>query len=80
MKAITMAAAFALLVAMAAPGAQAAGCIKGAVVGGVAGHLVGHGVAGAAVGCAVGHHEAAKAARERQAAQTRPQDANRTTQ
>ena len=38
-------------------------------MGGVAGHVAGHGVAGAAVGCAVGHHEASKAARQKQAEQ-----------
>jgi hypothetical protein len=50
--------------ASAAP-AEAKGCIKGAIVGGLAGHLAHHGIAGAAAGCVIGHHEAAKAARER---------------
>jgi uncharacterized protein YcfJ len=51
---------------LAAPTAQAAGCIKGAIVGGVAGHFMGHhGMVGAAAGCAIGHHEANVHARER---------------
>ncbi len=54
------------LMAGAAPGAQAAGCLSGAAVGGVAGHVAGHhGVLGAAAGCAVGHHEANKHAKVR---------------
>jgi len=50
-------------IALASCGAaEAKGCIKGAVVGGVAGHMAGHGKLGAAAGCAIGHHEAKKAA------------------
>jgi uncharacterized protein YcfJ len=74
MQVTIMAAALALTLGVAAPGAQAAGCLKGAVVGGVAGHLAGHGVAGAAVGCAVGHHEATKAARQKQVQPNKAED------
>ncbi len=45
---------------LAAPAANAKGCIKGAIIGGVAGHMAGHGKVGAAAGCAMGHHSAAK--------------------
>jgi outer membrane lipoprotein SlyB len=44
---------------LAAPSADAKGCLKGAVVGGVAGHYAGHhGVLGAAAGCLYGRHRA----------------------
>jgi hypothetical protein len=44
---------------LAAPSADAKGCLKGAVVGGVAGHYAGHhGVLGAAAGCLYGRHHA----------------------
>lgn len=46
-----------------------AGCLTGGAVGAVAGHALGHGVAGAAAGCAIGHHEANKAAKQKQATQ-----------
>jgi hypothetical protein len=57
-------------VALAAPAAEAKGCLKGAAVGGVAGHVAGgHGVVGAAAGCAIGHHhDKAKADKEAQQA------------
>ena len=55
--------AAALLVA--APMAQATGCLKGAAVGGVAGHVAGHhAILGAVAGCAIGHHAAAKKAKD----------------
>lgn len=54
-----------LVVAAAAPMAQAKGCLKGALVGGAAGHVVGHhSVLGAAAGCAIGHHRAHKQAQQ----------------
>jgi outer membrane lipoprotein SlyB len=55
---ITMSMVVVLALTVAAPAANAKGCIKGAVVGGVAGHYVGggHGVLGAAAGCLVGRH------------------------
>ena len=69
MRAILVPAAFALgvtAIALSAPPASSAGCIKGAVIGGVAGHFVGHhGLLGAGAGCVIGHHEASKHARER---------------
>ena len=43
---------------LAAPQAEARGCIKGALVGGAAGHMAHHGIMGALAGCAVGHHMA----------------------
>jgi len=54
--------AVALALGLAAPAANAKGCLKGAAVGGVAGHYVGsgHGMMGAAAGCVVGHHYAKK--------------------
>jgi uncharacterized protein YcfJ len=58
------------LVLGAAGSADAKGCIKGAIVGGVAGHMAGHGKLGAAAGCAVGHHEANKAAANKNTAQS----------
>lgn len=47
--------AVALALGLAAPAANAKGCLKGAAVGGVAGHYVGggHGMLGAAAGCFV---------------------------
>jgi hypothetical protein len=61
-----------LALAVAAPAANAKGCIKGAVVGGVAGHYVGsgHGMLGAAAGCLVGRHYAKKHARQHQMQRT----------
>jgi outer membrane lipoprotein SlyB len=60
-----MAAAICLVsVGLAAPPANAKGCIKGALVGGVAGHFAHHGILGAAAGCVVGHHMANKHAHE----------------
>ncbi len=54
-----------LIALVAAPSADAKGCIKGAVVGGVAGHFAGHhGLLGAAAGCVIGRHEAKKHAHE----------------
>jgi len=59
MKKLAFAGAAVLLASIAAPGAQAAGCLSGAAVGGIAGHMAGHhGLLGAAGGCAVGHHMA----------------------
>ena len=57
-----------LSLALAAPPADAKGCMKGAAVGGVAGHYVGsgHGVLGATAGCLVGRHNAKKHARQQQ--------------
>jgi uncharacterized protein YcfJ len=57
-----------LSLALAAPPADAKGCMKGAAVGGVAGHYVGsgHGVLGATAGCLVGRHYAKKQARQQQ--------------
>jgi len=54
--------AVALALGLAAPAANAKGCLKGAAVGGVAGHYVGsgHGMLGAAAGCLVGRHYAKK--------------------
>jgi hypothetical protein len=50
---------------LAAPSADAKGCIKGAVVGGVAGHYAGHhGVLGAAAGCLYGRHRAKEQAKQ----------------
>ena len=50
---------------LAAPSAQARGCIKGAIVGGLAGHVAHHGLLGAAAGCvagrAISHHRAVPA-------------------
>jgi hypothetical protein len=61
MKTVLGFAALSLAVAVAAPSADAKGCIKGALVGGAAGHFSGHhGLIGAAAGCAIGHHEAKK--------------------
>ncbi len=55
---------------LAAPHAEAIGCLSGAAAGGVAGHVAGHhGLLGAVAGCAVGHHMAAnrnRAARQQQ--------------
>lgn len=67
MRSIAVAAVLGLLAfAGTTGGAEAKGCLKGAAVGGVAGHVAGHHtVLGAAAGCAIGHHEAAKADRER---------------
>ena len=56
-------------VSLAAPAANAKGCIKGAIVGGVAGHMAGHGKMGAAAGCAVGHHSASKKDKDQAAGQ-----------
>jgi uncharacterized protein YcfJ len=61
MKSFIACACAALLIGLAANGADAKGCIRGAVVGGVVGHMAGHhGAVGAAAGCAIGHHEANK--------------------
>jgi uncharacterized protein YcfJ len=68
MQKITIAVATVLALGIAAPIANAKGCIKGALVGGVAGHYVGHGhgLLGAATGCLVGRHYANKHARQQQ--------------
>src|SRR5205085_1203536 len=68
MKTIITASAIVGALMLAAPAANAKGCVKGAVVGGVAGHYVGsgHGVLGAAAGCLVGRHYGKKHAREQQ--------------
>ncbi len=59
MKTIVAAATLAVAFGLAAPAAQAAGCIKGAIAGGVAGHFAGHhGLLGAGAGCVVGRHVA----------------------
>ena len=58
--------ASAVLLSLAAPQAEARGCLKGALVGGVVGHFAGrHAALGAAAGCAVGHHEAYRNDRSR---------------
>ncbi len=63
---ISAVAGVAMLAALAAGPAHAAGCLKGAVIGGIGGHFLGHhGLLGAGAGCLIGHHEAAKHARER---------------
>ena len=69
---ITVAVATILMLAMAAPAANAKGCIKGAVVGGAAGHYVGsgHGALGAAAGCLVGRHHANKQERQQKSGST----------
>lgn len=56
------------VVAYAADGDKPAGTAKGAAVGAAAGHEVGggHAVAGAAAGGAIGHHQAKKAAQNKQ--------------
>jgi hypothetical protein len=65
---------------MAAPAANAKGCIKGALVGGTAGHFVGHhGFLGAAAGCVVGRHQANKHARQEQRMQQQQQPQTQTT-
>jgi hypothetical protein len=61
MKTPLLAALVVTCLAVAAPAANAKGCLKGAAVGGVAGHFAHHhGVLGAAAGCAIGHHRANK--------------------
>jgi outer membrane lipoprotein SlyB len=55
----------AALLSLAAPSADAKGCLKGAVVGGVAGHYAAHhGVLGAAAGCLYGRHRAKEQERQ----------------
>jgi uncharacterized protein YcfJ len=79
-KALTF--AVAVLAAITAGPAQAAGCLEGAAVGGVGGHFVGkgHAVAGAAGGCLVGHHMASKKAKEDAAARAQTQPASQPQQ
>lgn len=51
--------ASALLFAISAGTASAAGCLSGAAVGAGVGHFAGHhAVLGGAAGCAIGHHHA----------------------
>ena len=53
------------LAGLAAPEANAAGCLRGAVAGGVIGHFAGHhGLLGAGVGCLYEHHREARHERE----------------
>ena len=56
-----------LAVAVHAEDKKPAGTAKGAAVGAMAGHEVGsgHAVAGAATGAAIGHHQQAKAEKEK---------------
>lgn len=50
--------------AVAAPAANAKGCLKGAAAGAVGGHFLHHhGLLGAGIGCVVGHHYAKRQAR-----------------
>jgi hypothetical protein len=59
MKTPLIAALLVSCLAIAAPAANAKGCVKGAAAGAVGGHLLHHhGVIGAAAGCAIGHHHA----------------------
>lgn len=44
-----------LPLAVAAPKAQAVGCLSGGVVGAIGGHMAHHGVLGAIGGCIAGH-------------------------
>ncbi len=68
----------AAMLTLAAPSAQARGCLKGAVVGGVAGHYAGHhGLLGAAAGCLYGRHEANKRDQSRQTQGQTPADQDR---
>ena len=54
--------------AVAAPAANAKGCLKGAVVGGAAGHVAHHhGLLGATAGCIIGRHRAKKKEEQQQA-------------
>jgi len=78
MKSIFAAAACVLAVSAAfVPTPSQAGCLTGAAVGGVAGHVAGHhAVLGAAAGCAIGHHEAAKATRQKAQQQQPTQNTN----
>jgi hypothetical protein len=67
--------------ALAAPSAEAKGCIRGAVAGGVAGHMFHHGVIGAAAGCvAARHYYKEKALRQQQTAPSGPPGAQPSTQ
>ena len=69
MKNTVLAAVVVACFTVAAPAANAKGCLKGAAVGAVAGHFARHhGVLGAAAGCAVGRHQA-KVKAERAASQ-----------
>lgn len=64
--------------ALAAPGAEAKGCVRGAVAGGIAGHAVHHGVIGAVAGCVAARHyykNKAKQEQEQQQLQPQPQQA-----
>jgi len=61
----------AALLSLAAPSADAKGCLKGAVVGGVAGHYAAHhGVLGAAAGCLYGRHRANEQERQQERQQS----------
>ncbi|MCI4680145.1 hypothetical protein K9U39_07075 [Rhodoblastus acidophilus] len=50
--------------ALAAPAAEAKGCIRGAIAGGVAGHMVHHTITGAVAGCLAARHYYKQKARE----------------
>lgn len=64
MKSSVIAAAMMAVMAVAAPAANAKGCLKGAAVGAVGGHFLHHhGLLGAGIGCAIGHHHAKVKAR-----------------
>jgi hypothetical protein len=72
MKTPLLAALVVTCLAVAAPAANAKGCLKGAAVGGVAGHFAHHhGVLGAAAGCAIGHHRANQKEQQAQLQQPR---------
>lgn len=59
MKSSVIAAAMMAVMAVAAPAANAKGCLKGAAAGAVGGHFLHHhGLLGAGIGCAIGHHHA----------------------
>ncbi len=72
MKRTTIGAVLAIcgVASLAAPDAEAKGCIRGAVAGGIAGHYAGHhGVVGAVAGCVAARHyykEKAKQGQEQQ--------------
>ena len=59
MKSSVLAAVVMAAMAVAAPAANAKGCLKGAAAGAVGGHFLHHhGLLGAGIGCAIGHHHA----------------------
>ena len=55
MRTVLLAAIAVLPLAVAAPRAQAAGCLSGGVLGAIGGHMMHHGVLGAIGGCIAGH-------------------------